>query len=152
MPRSLRIHHNYINKAKLKIIQLGYRTQRALANDAGLCLTTVSNFLNGKPVDCATFEELCRRLSLDWQEISISNTEVISTSLYSYAKIRKKQTKISNQDWGTAIDISAFYGRNEELTQLESWILQDSCRLVGLFGYGWSWENNLSDSTDKTDS
>jgi GTPase SAR1 family protein len=134
MPRSLRIHHNYINEAKLRIIQLGYRTQRALANDAGLCLTTVSNFLNGKPVDCATFEELCRRLSLDWQEISISNTEVISTPLYSYAKIRKKQTKISNQDWGTAIDISAFYGRSQELTQLESWILEDGCHLVGLFG------------------
>ena len=136
MPRSLRIHHNYINEAKLRIIQLGYRTQRALANDAGLCLTTVSNFLNGKPVDCATFEELCRRLSLDWQEISISNTEVISTPLCSYAKIRKKQTKISNQDWGTAIDISAFYGRSQELTQLESWILEDGCHLVGLFGMG----------------
>ncbi|MEA5530650.1 NB-ARC domain-containing protein [Dolichospermum sp. UHCC 0684] len=134
MPRSLRIHHNYINEIKSKIIQKGYRTQRALANDAGLCLTTVSNFLNGKPVDCATFEELCRRLSLDWQEISISNTEVISTPLYSYAKIRKKQTKISNQDWGTAIDISAFYGRSQELTQLESWILEDGCHLVGLFG------------------
>ena len=136
MPRSLRIHHNYINEIKSKIIQEGYRTQRALADDAGLCLTTVSNFLNGKPVDYATFEELCRRLSLDWQEISISNTEVISTPLCSYAKIRKKQTKISNQDWGTAIDISAFYGRSQELTQLESWILQDSCRLVGLFGMG----------------
>jgi DNA-binding Xre family transcriptional regulator/DNA-binding MarR family transcriptional regulator len=134
MPRSLRIHHNYINEIKSKIIQQGYRTQRALADDAGLCLTTVSNFLNGKPVDCGTFEELCRRLSLDWQEISISNTEVISTPLYSYAKIRKKQTKISNQDWGTAIDISAFYGRSQELTQLESWILEDGCHLVGLFG------------------
>ena len=134
MPRSLRIHHNYINEIKSKIIQLGYRTQRALADDAGLCLTTVSNFLNGKPVDYATFEELCRRLSLDWQEISISNTEVISTPLCSYAKIRKKQTKISNQDWGTAIDISAFYGRSQELTQLESWILEDGCHLVGLFG------------------
>ncbi|MDB9436864.1 NB-ARC domain-containing protein [Dolichospermum lemmermannii CS-548] len=134
MPRSLRIHHNYINETKSKIIQKGYRTQRALADDAGLCLTTVSNFLNGKPVDYATFEELCRRLSLDWQKISISNTEVISTPLYSYAKIRKEQTKISNQDWGTAIDISAFYGRSQELTQLESWILEDGCHLVGLFG------------------
>ena len=136
MPRSLRIHHNYINEAKSKLIQVNYRTQRALADDAGLCLTTVSNFLNGKPVDCATFEELCRRLSLDWRKISISNTEIVFTPLYSYEKIRKEQTKISNQDWGTAIDISAFYGRNEELTQLESWILQDSCRLVGLFGMG----------------
>jgi transcriptional regulator with XRE-family HTH domain/DNA-binding MarR family transcriptional regulator len=134
MPRSLRINHNYINEIKSKIIQEGYRTQRALADDAGLCLTTVSNFLNGKPVDYATFEELCRRLSLDWQKISISNTEVISTPLYSYAEIRKEQTKISNQDWGTAIDISAFYGRSQELTQLESWILEDGCHLVGLFG------------------
>ncbi|WP_313926644.1 NB-ARC domain-containing protein [Anabaena sp. FACHB-1237] len=39
-----------------------------------------------------------------------------------------------NQDWGTGIDISTFYGRNEELIQLESWILQDSCRLVSLLG------------------
>ncbi|MFO0171816.1 MAG: NB-ARC domain-containing protein, partial [Aphanizomenon sp.] len=37
---------------------------------------------------------------------------------------------------GTAIDISVFYGYSQELTQLQSWISQDGCRLLGLFGIG----------------
>lgn len=40
------------------------------------------------------------------------------------------------QDWGTAVDISVFHGRREELTQLESCIIQDSCRLVAVVGMG----------------
>lgn len=39
-------------------------------------------------------------------------------------------------DWGDAPDIVPFYGRNEELRTLEKWIVQDRCRLVGLFGMG----------------
>ena len=60
-----------------------------------------------------------------------------SSNIYppAYAQIRKKKTN-SNQflDWGTAIDISEFYGYSQELTQLQSWILEDGCRLLGLFG------------------
>lgn len=40
------------------------------------------------------------------------------------------------QDWGEAVDVSVFYGRNEELTQLKRWILEEHCRLVGLLGMG----------------
>ncbi|HBB35208.1 MAG TPA: hypothetical protein DDZ80_00200 [Cyanobacteria bacterium UBA8803] len=39
-------------------------------------------------------------------------------------------------DWGDAPDLSVFYGRQEELTTLKRWILQDRCRLVGMFGMG----------------
>ena len=39
-------------------------------------------------------------------------------------------------DWGDAPDVSVFYGRKEELATLESWIVQDRCRLIGLFGMG----------------
>lgn len=39
-------------------------------------------------------------------------------------------------DWGDAPDLAPFYGRNEELSTLKKWILQDGCRLVGLFGMG----------------
>ncbi|MFB2877021.1 NB-ARC domain-containing protein [Floridanema aerugineum] len=46
------------------------------------------------------------------------------------------------QDWGEAPDVSIFYGREEELTKLEQWIvsdtanatLRDRCRLVALLG------------------
>ncbi|HLO85733.1 MAG TPA: NB-ARC domain-containing protein [Nostocaceae cyanobacterium] len=41
-----------------------------------------------------------------------------------------------HHDWGEAIDVSVFYGRNNELIQLEQWIVQERCRLVFLLGMG----------------
>src|SRR6266446_3910313 len=43
------------------------------------------------------------------------------------------------RDWGEAIDVSAFYGRERELVELERWIVDERCRLVALLsrgGYG----------------
>ncbi|HEY9612927.1 hypothetical protein [Allocoleopsis sp.] len=34
------------------------------------------------------------------------------------------------QDWSEAIDLSRFYGRKEELQTLETWILEDGCRVI----------------------
>ena len=47
-------------------------------------------------------------------------------------RINKKQ----RQDWGEAIDVSAFYGRNEEINRLEKWIVTDNCRLITVVGMG----------------
>ena len=133
MPRSLRVRHDCIEKVKIALTQTSYSNQRAFAHDTGLSLATISNFLTGKPVSYANFEELCRILNLDWQEITTTDVEVISTPTAYVQILKKKQQFI---DWGTAIDIPVFYERNQELTQLQSWILQDGCRLVGLFGMG----------------
>ncbi len=38
------------------------------------------------------------------------------------------------QDWGEAPDVSVFYGRTAELTELKRWIVGDKCRLVALLG------------------
>jgi transcriptional regulator with XRE-family HTH domain len=78
MSRSLCVHNDHIDKVKIALTHNGYPQQRALANDTGLSLATISNFLTGKPVSYANFEELCRRLNLDWREITTS-IEVIST-------------------------------------------------------------------------
>ncbi|MDB9485370.1 NB-ARC domain-containing protein [Dolichospermum circinale CS-537/01] len=136
MPKSLRVNNDRIQQVNIVIRINGYPSQRALAYDSGLSLSTISNFLTGKPVSYRSFEELCRRLNLDWQEITTS-VKVISTPPPAYAQIRKKKPN-ANQflDWGTAIDISEFYGYSQELTQLQSWILQDGCRVLGLFGMG----------------
>ncbi len=40
------------------------------------------------------------------------------------------------QDWGEAIDVSVFYGRTEELTTLQQWIVNERCRLVMVLGMG----------------
>ncbi|MDD1414453.1 helix-turn-helix domain-containing protein [Dolichospermum sp. ST_con] len=89
MPRSLRVHHDYIDKVKLAVIQNGYPNQKALSYDTGLSLTTVSKFLTGKPIDYANFEELCRKLNLNWQEITTTNEEVKSTPLHTYKDAKK---------------------------------------------------------------
>jgi transcriptional regulator with XRE-family HTH domain len=94
MPRSLRVRHDYIEKVRVAVARNGYPNQKALAHDTGLSRSTVSKFMTGNPVDYATFEELCRRLNLDWQEITTS-AEVIFTPP-AYAQIRKKKTKFKS--------------------------------------------------------
>ena len=43
---------------------------------------------------------------------------------------------LPRQDWGEAIDVSSFYGRNQELAQIKEWVVKDNCRLVLLLGMG----------------
>ncbi|MBD3884229.1 hypothetical protein IFO70_21030 [Phormidium tenue FACHB-886] len=40
------------------------------------------------------------------------------------------------QDWGDAVDGAVFYGRLEEVNQLEQWVLADHCRLLVVLGMG----------------
>lgn len=42
----------------------------------------------------------------------------------------------SSQDWGEAVDVSVFSGRNLELELLKKWVISDRCRLVLLLGMG----------------
>ena len=39
-------------------------------------------------------------------------------------------------DWGEAPFIDQFYGRDEELAELEEWVVRDHCRVVAVFGIG----------------
>src|SRR5205809_2950837 len=37
-------------------------------------------------------------------------------------------TRLLQADWGAALDVSALYGRSQELAQLEQWLLSEQCR------------------------
>jgi hypothetical protein len=78
MSRSLRVQQGCLDKVKLALKLNGFPSQRAFAEDAGYALATVSNFLTGKPVDYTTFEELSRRLALNWREISTIDLDISS--------------------------------------------------------------------------
>src|SRR2546421_4872536 len=39
-------------------------------------------------------------------------------------------------DWGEALDVLSFYGREEELATLEQWVVQERCRVVSVLGMG----------------
>ena len=53
-------------------------------------------------------------------------------------------TSTLRQDWGDAIDVSIFYGRAQELTTLQTWLVQDRCRLITLLGMGGMGKTALS--------
>ena len=70
MPRSLKVQQSQLGRVKLALHRNGYPSQRAIAEEVGLSLATVSNFFTGKPVDYNTFEELSRQLGLEWKDIA----------------------------------------------------------------------------------
>lgn len=133
MSRSLRVRSDWIEKAKLALKHNGFRSQRDLAENSGLALSTVSNFLTGKAVDYATFVEICEKLRLDSKKIADLGEQIIPQSV---TEILEKVRFNCHQDWGEAIDISVFYNRTIELATLKQWIVDDYCRLVALLGMG----------------
>jgi transcriptional regulator with XRE-family HTH domain len=68
MTRSLKIKSDWTEKIKLSLKRNGIPNQKSLATEVGLAISTVSNFLNGKPVDYASFKAICDCLNVDWQE------------------------------------------------------------------------------------
>jgi hypothetical protein len=72
----LRVQQHCLNQVKLAVKKQGFSSQRSLAQEAEFSLSIVSNFLTGKPVEQATFAQICRRLCLDWQEIAALNFEL----------------------------------------------------------------------------
>ncbi len=39
-------------------------------------------------------------------------------------------------DWGEALDVPTFYGREEELARLSQWVIEERCRVVSVLGMG----------------
>ncbi|WP_449416946.1 AAA-like domain-containing protein [Phormidium nigroviride] len=70
MPRSLRVRQQCISAVKSALLRNGFPSQKILAEDLGIAQSTVSNFLNGKPVDYANFAEICRVLAQEWRDIA----------------------------------------------------------------------------------
>ena len=71
MLRSLRVDKKYISQVKSALRKKGYSRQIDLAGDLDYSLTTISSFLNGRPVDNQYFMEICKVLGQDWQKIAV---------------------------------------------------------------------------------
>ncbi|MBO1348511.1 MAG: helix-turn-helix transcriptional regulator [Hormoscilla sp. GUM202] len=65
MARSLRVTPGCIEKVKFAVKRNRFPSINALAMEIGLSNSTVSNYLNGKPVDFLNFVELSDRLGLE---------------------------------------------------------------------------------------
>ncbi|MBN3888072.1 MAG: ATP-binding protein [Nostoc sp. JL31] len=113
-------------------------TIEALSDRTGLDPSTVSKVTDREAgVDRRTLERFFRAFDLELHKNDYAKPEVVSV----------KQQEIitySNQNWGEAPDVSVFYGRTQELQQLEKWIISDRCRLITLIGLGSIGKTTLS--------
>jgi WD40 repeat protein/DNA-binding Xre family transcriptional regulator len=135
MSRSLQVRHHALEQVKVALRRQGFGSQKALSQDLGLSLSTVSRFLTGKAVDFDNFIEICDRLDLDWQALNLlQESNSSERSDLTNGTISPHFTP--RQDWGEMVDISGFLGRKQELQTLSEWILRDRCRLITLMGMG----------------
>ncbi|MEP0801140.1 NB-ARC domain-containing protein [Funiculus sociatus] len=107
---------------KYTLEELSDRTQLApftvakvLARDEGVDKQTLALFFRAF------------NLALDKSDYCRPKPDIESTS---------KNPPKTRSCWGEAIDVSVFYGREDELAKLEYWILSQHCRLVTILGMG----------------
>ena len=88
-------------------------------------------------VDKQSLEYFFRAFRL---ELTTSDYVKVGNREVEIGKGENKEVKLSPSspltDWGEAIDVSLFFGRTEELSQLAHAILHDRCRLIVLLGMG----------------
>ena len=115
----------------------GRYTLEQLSERTGLATGTITKVLNcEKAVDKQSLDIFFRAFDLelhrnDYTKLGedLDKTEGMQEHLLS-----SEQT--NRIDWGEAIDVCAFHGRQLDLDILQKWIVDDRCRLVALLGMG----------------
>jgi serine/threonine-protein kinase len=85
MGRSLRVHADEIAKVKAGLRRNGYVRQKDLAEELGIALSTLSNYLNGRPVDYVNFIEISGCLGLDGKQL-VQSTPLKRLPIYQSMK------------------------------------------------------------------
>lgn len=142
-PSKSKRHRGYIltpggaNRIKHRILELEAKTgikynpskiaeQAQILSPQGLHPTTIRKILRGTSGgDESSLRLIFQVLGLELEDKDYTQPgmeELVSINAY--------------QDWGEAVDVSVFYGRELELSGLKQWILKENCRLVTLLGMG----------------
>ncbi len=106
--------------------------QIQIVDPKGLHATTVRKILRQEAVDFATLQILFHALSLELAEADRAQPSPT------------KAVPQTRQDWGEALDIEQFFGRNEALETLRTWLVTDRCRVITLLGMGGMGKTALS--------
>ncbi|BAY23049.1 WD-40 repeat-containing protein [Calothrix sp. NIES-2100] len=97
-------------------------------------------------------EAVRKRLSEVYKKFKVSGTgpgkltklqQVIADEYQASLSVVKPNSHVK-QDWVGAPSIYLFYGRVDELRQLQEWIVKDKCRLVAILGMGGIGKTSLS--------
>jgi WD40 repeat protein len=117
---SLKVKSSLKKKIRARFESYGFNNQQMFAERVGCTRGVISKFLNGHPISRIYFQDICRLLSEEWQDIAEMPVEP--------AEPRKELTN--------APVLSVFYGRKREVAQLKEKLLDSQTRLLGIFGIG----------------
>ena len=123
--KSIAKKHN-VSEAEFDALRLALSGQTAEESSAVLDISAVA---------------VRKRLGAVYQKFSlVGNTPGKLEALRSLLIEKYQSSQTSDiqphKDWGEAVDVSDFYGREEELEILEQWTVTENCRLIALLGMG----------------
>ena len=105
-------------------------TLEELSERTALSLATVSKVLGRlEPVDRSSLQAVFHSFSLELTKSDYSRPN-------SAFQEQKTQHRNFKQDWGEAMDVRLFCGRETEVTTLRQWVLEEHCRLLTVLGMG----------------
>lgn len=105
-------------------------TREQLSERTGLSLQTIARILKRETaVDRQSIECFLRGFALPLSP----GDSAPPTSPFEELALRQRNAR---HDWGNAIGVATFYGRERVLAQLQPWLVEDGCRLVALLGIG----------------
>ncbi|MEH2277152.1 MAG: tetratricopeptide repeat protein [Nostoc sp.] len=155
MPRGIKVRQAEIQKVKQALKRNGFSRQQDLANELSISKNTVWNFLNGNPIDYSNFEEICRELSLNVQEIAdFSETDVQVAQEEQKTDSTVQTQSVTEVDLGAHVahptretrvvlnqaipEVPVWQGRDELLEELQTKLLQpeNPVKLLALIGQG----------------
>lgn len=116
--RGLQASTEGIAKANQALIRNSLN-KTALARDLGLSRATVTNFFRVIPIERLNFEEICKRLGLNWQEI----VDI---------PVCKSQTEEHQNPTSNNYD---FVGREDAIAHLET-LVNKGAKIIGIYGKG----------------
>jgi WD40 repeat protein len=129
-----------------KTVNLGDRlTLEALSEKTRIAISTIARVIDAQVgVDKSTLDLVFAAFDLlleqaDYQRPDREPEPEPEPAAPLVTTTQPKQTSdvhLPVVDWGEAIDVSTFYGRSQELADLEQWVGSDRCRLVALLGMG----------------
>jgi WD40 repeat protein len=105
-----------------------FKKKRKFAEKICLEIGIVKKFLEGKPVERDIFIRVANELKLPWKDIVSDKSGLIQKN--------KGANMNSFQDGSLAPAMNVFYGRESQLSTLESWIVQEKCHLICILGNG----------------
>ena len=131
------------NQSYDKIAETYGYSPNYIKQDTGPKLWKLLSEVLGEKVSKTNFKAAIER---QWQSASASASQpfpLLAQDVKSPLSLEKERSSL-RQDWGEAVDVSVFYGRTEECTQLEEWIVKDNSRLVAVLGIGGMGKTALS--------